>query len=126
MNYTLTNNLGEEKECISLKELQELLKQPFSYWQQGSGDSAIQINSQESLIFFKLKEGVFIMQHPDYLAPIITKASEGNLVHYVGGQPMNIPKKCICNDEIALEIFSNYITKHTLSNKYEWYDIYEI
>jgi len=126
MKYTIIDNLGEEKKCTSIKELQVFLQQSYTYWLEGSGDSAIKINQQERLIFFKLKEGVFIMQHPDYLAPIIKKNAIGNIVHYVGGQKMNIYKIYICEYEIALEILLNYITKRNLSNKYEWCDIYEI
>lgn len=126
INYTLTNNLGEEKECTSIENLRSFLNKPYTYWQEGTGDSAIYTCEKERIIFFKLKEGIFIMQHPDYLAPIISKTVAESVIHYIGGQEISIPKKCLCSKKVAFQILSNYINKGILSNTYEWRDMYEL
>ena len=125
MKYILTDNSGKEKKLTTIEELHSFLNKPYTYWQEGSGDSAIYICEEERIIFFKLKEGIFIMQHPDYIAPIISKIAAGNIIHYVGGQEIKIPKKCLCNEKIAFQILSNYISKGTLLTTYQWCDIYE-
>ncbi|WGH74644.1 hypothetical protein P8625_11160 [Tenacibaculum tangerinum] len=126
MKYILTDNYGKEKEENDISVLNDFLNQPFEYWQEGTGDSSISIKKDEMIIFFKVESGVFLMQHPDYLAPLIDNENDGEITHYVGGQEMIIPKKFIISDvETSFKILKRYINEGLFSNKYEWKDIYE-
>ena len=51
MKYTYSDNLGEETSFDSLVSLEEILNKPFQNWQEGSGDSAIQVDNEQHLIF---------------------------------------------------------------------------
>ena len=122
MKYTLSDIDGNETILKSTVELHEFIEQPFDYWLAGSGDTSIQIKPNEKLVFFKLKQGVFIMQHPDYLAPVIIK--DGNarpLLHYVGGEPFELPDICLCNTQKAFEVINYYIQSGgKLDPTYTW------
>lgn len=110
MKYTLSDIDGRETEQSGIHELHEFIKQPFDYWLEGSGDSSVHVKPEERLVFFKLKQGIFIMQHPDYLAPVIIKDRPAKrLVHYVSGEPFEVPDICICDTQKAFEIIRYYI-----------------
>lgn len=69
---------------------------PLNTGKKGAGDSAVQIKEEERLIFFKVEQVVFIMQHPDYLIPLKEQNTQSDievLIHYVGGQEFKFPKK---------------------------------
>lgn len=125
MNYTLSDVEGRETVLTSTNELYEFIKQPFDYWLAGSGDSSVHIKPGERLVFFKLKEGVFIMQHPDYLSPVIAKDRTAKpLVHYVGGEAFEVPDICICSVQKAFAIIKYYIqTGGKLNPSYTWHVI---
>lgn len=126
MTYTYTDINGKENEYDDIFIIKDILKKPYEYWLGGGGDSAIHVNSEERLIFFKTVEGVFVMQHPDYLAPVINNESSDFIEHYVGGQKMEIPTLCICNEEVAFEIIEHYVLEGKLHPDYSWVDIYEL
>lgn len=128
MNYTYSDVDGNETIHPDIGFVKEVLQRPYSYWLQNGGDSAIQVSSKERLIFFKLEQGVFIMQHPDYLSPVITlnKKAEA-VVHYVGGEPMVVPDICLCDEATSFEIIGHYILSNgLLTPSYQWTDIYEL
>lgn len=110
MHYIFSGNDGIDHEKTDLDFLREVLNYPFTYWMEGAGDSAVYVNARDRLIFFKMPEGVFIMQHPDYIAPVITKDKHpAALTHYVGGEPFEIPDVCLCDSNTAFKIISHYI-----------------
>ncbi|WP_108867169.1 hypothetical protein [Aquimarina aquimarini] len=131
MKYYLTNCLGEKGEESNLEALKKMIKNTsFNEWKKGSGDCAINfLDTNEQLIFFKLEQGVFIMQDPDYLIPMTAdkiKQKAKTLTHYVGGNEMNIPDSSLCNEEDAFKILKRFAQNKELSNKYKWIDLYEI
>ncbi len=130
MIYTYTNYLGETLQFDSVESIKDIIDNtPFTEWEKGSGDASISIaDIDEQLIFFKVNSGVFIMQHPDYLAPII-KENYNNIntiKHYVGGEPMSIPDVCVCSDDEAFKIIKNFIIHRLLDKDYTWTDIYAL
>ncbi len=125
MKYKLRDNLGRENLLKDISELKGFLSQPFENWMEGSGDSAITVKKDEQMIFFKIEQGVFLMQHPDYLSPLFDRDNDKSVIHYVGGEPMIIPEKFLCSEEITIEILSRYIESGTLHNAYQWLEIYE-
>jgi len=128
MNYQFINTDGEDIYCSSIDCIQEVISKPYEHWLSGTGDCAIQVKPEERLIFFKLQQGVFIMQHPDYLAPLIKPAAlpAKAITHYVGGEPTDVPDVCLCNEETAFDIIKSYIESGgKLDAKYKWVDIYE-
>ncbi|WP_298901166.1 hypothetical protein [uncultured Psychroserpens sp.] len=123
MTYTYTNNFGEEAKFSDLNHLQDVLNKPYHSWEEGSGDSAIHIDDQQRLIFFKIKEGIFIMQHPDYLSPTINNDPISMHKHYVGGQEMSISSANLCHKTIAYQILKDFIETGQLCDDYEWAEI---
>jgi hypothetical protein len=127
--YLFSDTNGDESQHNDPLFLKQLLAKPLTYWQQGTGDNAIQVKDDERLIFFKTEQGVFIMQHPDYLAPLIqkNKTNANPIIHYVGGEPMEIPPACMCDEQIAFEILKNYIVSGgMLDISYPWIDFTEL
>src|SRR5688572_27854151 len=99
MDYIYSDIDGVETKHADLNFIEEILEKPFEHWLSGTGDSAIQVKPTERLIFFKLQDGIFIMQHPEYLAPLIKPGAfpASAITHHVGGEPMNIPGACLCD-----------------------------
>lgn len=122
MRYIFSGSDGTDHEKTGLDFIKELLDYPPAYWQEGSGDCAVSVNSVDRLIFLKLPEGFFIMQHPDYRAPlIINDKIPAVLTHYVGGEPFEMPDVCLCDTATALKIISHYInTNGELYPGYYW------
>lgn len=128
MKYTFSDVNSVEIEKDDLNFLKDILKKPYQYWQEGTGDSSVHINNKERIIFFKTPQGVFIMQHPDYISPVIKSNKTPRAVtHYIGGEPMSIPDVCLCDEDKAFEILSKYIESNgELHLSYRWIDIYEL
>lgn len=129
MEYTFTDTEGNTSLVLDSSFLQQVLDLPYSHWQGGTGDSAIQVKDEEQLIFFKTAKGIFIMQHPDYLAPLFTNSDEQPIIfsHYIGGEPMDIPEACLCNEATALTILQNYIDNKELpATDFRWVDFTEL
>ncbi|MCX6318452.1 MAG: hypothetical protein NTW29_14265 [Bacteroidetes bacterium] len=129
MQFIFSDTEGHEALHTDTSFLLEVLSRPYTDWQSGTGDNAIQMKDDERLIFFKTEQGVFIMQHPDYLAPLIQKnnSNANPITHYVGGEPMEIPPACMCNEQIAFEILKNYIVSGGLPDKsYTWVEFTEL
>jgi hypothetical protein len=130
MKYTIINNQSLEVECDKFSELENFLSQSYEYWNSGSGDSAIQINNDERLIFFKIKDGVFIMQSPDYLVPIAKNINKNQksdtLIHYVGGEKFKFPKSIVYDFNVALKILKSYIEHQKSNSNIQWIDMYDI
>jgi hypothetical protein len=128
MKYVFADNSGIETTQVNLNIIQEILKQPVDYWKEGAGDCAVQVADDERLIFFKLKEGVFIMQHPDYLVPVTQKNKQAlPLHHYVGGELFMVPSTSLCTSKQAYEIIRFYIeTGGRLSDRYSWAELTEL
>ena len=124
--YTLIDNLGNEIVYEHISELETFLSQSFAYWEKGTGDSAIEIQKGERIVFFKIEQGFFLMQHPDYLVPLSIFAEKDERVmlsHYVGGQEFLFPKTVIYSKEVAITILKNYIEQGELDKAYNWVDI---
>lgn len=120
MHFLYTDTDGNETAQEDTGFLLAVLAQPYTCWQSGAGDSAVQVKEDERLIFFKTDRGVFIMQHPDYLAPRI-QADENILTHAIGGEPMLVPMACVCTEEVAFSILQYYISSGgLLLPAYEW------
>jgi hypothetical protein len=117
---------GHTERNPSFEFVKEILRKEPSYWAKGSGDSSLQFeNHNEMLIFFKDKvDGVFIMQHPDYLAPYNPDVDVETIYHRVGGEPMPIPSCCYVSLNTAEEILSAYLSNRLVIE--DWKDIYEI
>lgn len=127
--YTIIDNLGNEEQHENLADLEKFLAQPYEYWKGGTGDSAVQIREEERLIFFKVAQGIFIMQHPDYLIPIKEQNKNLDLVvlmHYVGGEEFKFPEIVVYNEETAFKILKCYIENGSLDNSFRWVDLYSI
>jgi len=120
--YKYTNNFGEEFICKDLSKVSEVLDLDYKNWEQGSGDSAFHSDKGESLIFFKLEKGFFVMELSSYLSPKISDNSEA-LKHFVSGEPMTIPKKCICSKNQAYDIIVEFLINKKLHEKYDWLEI---
>ena len=125
MQYTYSNTLGEEITFQDIQKLKNILERPYDYWLEGTGETAIHINDNERMIFFKIKEGVFIMQHPDYLAPKTNHREVIMYTHYVGGQEMYVPSTCISNETQAFDILCHYIQNGKLPDEFLWIDFFE-
>lgn len=125
--YTYSNNLGEEFTFENLSDLEEILKKPYQNWKEGSGDSSIDIGSDERLIFFKLEQGIFIMYMPDYISPKINADNSIEIFsHYVGGEEMKISNINLCDEPTALNIFKVFIEENgKLNDDFEWVDYYQ-
>jgi hypothetical protein len=123
MNYIYTDPSGVEHELSEVSQIENILNQPYEYWLVGAGDSAVQVNDEEFLIFFKTPKGVFIMQFPDYIFPLINAEIEGTINHYVGGEPMEIPLMAVCEKDVAFEIIKCYLMKGELIEDYKWIDL---
>jgi hypothetical protein len=129
MKFLFSDTDGNETIQQETSFLLQLLARPFTDWRSGTGDNAIQVKDDERLIFFKTEQGVFIMQHPDYLAPLIQKnnSNANPIIHYLGGEPMEIPPACMCDEQIAFEILKNYIVSGGMLDKsYPWIDFTEL
>lgn len=128
MEYVYIGIDSTETKQSSLDFIADIVNKPFEYWQQGSGDCAIQVKQDERLIFFKVEKGFCMMQHPDYLVPLIGQANSlsETITHYIGGEPMKIPIICLCDEDKALEILQHFIlTNGELPPAYKWVDIYD-
>ncbi|MBL7746243.1 MAG: hypothetical protein JNM19_02345 [Chitinophagaceae bacterium] len=128
MEYIYADTDSVETKYTDLNFIKGVLQKPYQYWLSGTGDSAIQVKPEERLIFFKLRQGIFIMQHPDYLAPLIKPAARSAkaVTHHVGGEPMDVPDVCLCNEEVAFDIIKSYVESGgKMDAKYRWVDIYE-
>lgn len=125
MKYIYSNNLGEEFIYENSEDLRAVLEKSYEYWQEGTGDTSIHINDNERLIFFKIEQGVFIMQHPDYLAPKINNDPVIVYEHFIGGQEFIIPSTCLCDEDQAFDILNSYIENEELPSTYTWIDFYD-
>jgi hypothetical protein len=115
-------------EITDLNSLKKILEMPYEKWREGSGTSSID-NGSESLVFFILKDGIFIEHYPSGTAPLFNSKEKNNiltLTHYVSGEPTVIPNVCLANIDQALEIFKVFLEKGILINKYDWVDIFDL
>lgn len=98
------------------------------FWQQGSGDSSIEVEGcDESLLFFYDEPyGFFIMRHPDYLVPYDENGSTETVEHDVGGEPMVVPQCAYVDRETAYKIITEYVKNKKFSDCVEWIDLYDI
>jgi hypothetical protein len=126
MEYIYSDTNGVETKKTDIEFIKKIIKKPYENWLEGTGDSSIHINPTERIVFFKLKEGILLLYHPDYISPLIKKGVKPNiLIHYVGGEPMEIPDICLCDEDIAFKIITHFIeSKGELSKDYEWVDIF--
>ncbi len=99
-----------------------------SYWQQGSGDSSVEVDGcEESLLFFYDEPyGFFIMRHPDYLVPIDRNVEIETVAHDVGGEPMKIPTCSYVDRETAYKIVKEFVDTGKIPAFVEWVDLYDI
>lgn len=126
--YKLIDNKGNENEYSDLTNLDNFLEQSFEYWKIGTGDSAIQIKDDERIIFFKVEEGFFIMQHPDYLISTTNQEVNANLIstHYIGGEEFKFPKDATYDVATTFKILKYYIENGTLDESFNWIDLYQV
>lgn len=126
--YKLIDNKGNENEYSDLTNLDNFLEQSFEYWKIGTGDSAIQIKDDERIIFFKVEEGFFIMQHPDYLISTTNQEVNANLIstHYIGGEEFKFPKDATHDVATTFKILKYYIENGTLDESFNWIDLYSV
>lgn len=128
MKYIIEDNYGDRKTHTSLQAIKEILKNPPSHWESGGGDSAINlIRNSACLIFFKIPEGIYIENLPQHTAPLFVAGQEAKpLTHYVGGEPMDVPDVCLCDEETAYAIMSYFVENGgALHPDYEWVNIYD-
>lgn len=121
--------IGDPIENPSKKFLKEIiLETPSDYWLQGSGDSCLELEeSDERLIFFYDEPyGVFIMRHPDYLAPYDSSKEIEVVEHLVGGEPMKIPSCCYVPRVEAYKILLQFIEEKKIPDNINWVDIYDL
>lgn len=124
MTYFLSNNTGEVLQLNQISELQKFIQQPYQYWKKGAGDSAVYLTEEERIIFFKLEQGVFLLLHPDYIAPIIKADKTDTFEHYVGGEAFNVKEKYLCDEDEAFDILSYYINNGILPEVYQWEEVF--
>lgn len=119
--YNLSNTIED------VNEVKNYLNKDVSFWKVGNGASSIEIEDK-SLIFFKIKEGIYLENLPSGKSPNISPNQETKvLTHYVGGEPMKIPSNCLCDEETAFKIIKYFIEKDgKLHPDYNWIDIYEL
>lgn len=127
MKFTYNDSCGPDIDIDNLASLSEILKKPFSHWARGGGDSSIELPGNNCLIFFKTEQGIFIQHLQTYTAPLIRTNYQAiqSVTHYVGGDPMEVPDICLCNEETALNIFEHFINTGELTPDYKWVDIYD-
>jgi len=125
MAFTYNDIFGNNEIKNDTAFIKQVLAQPYEYWLGGSGDSSIEINNEERLIFLKTNQGIFIMHHPDYIAPITIQKPNQYYEHYIGGQAMKIPSICLCDEDTAYHILKFYVTTNgILTEEFQWEDIY--
>ena len=105
-----------------------LFKKDEEYWQEGSGDSSIEVDGcNEWLIFFYDRPyGFFIMRFPDYQVPIDKSKPVKEVIHIVGGEPMKVPTCSYLSREDAYRLINGFITNKEIPQSFEWTGLYEI
>lgn len=98
------------------------------YWENGSGDSCIEVEGYNERIIFFYDEpyGFFIMRHPDYLVLFDESVDIKTVVHKVGGEPMQIPTCSYISREKAYKIVSSFIKLNRIPDFVSWIDLYDI
>ena len=128
MKYIIDTVDNGQKVADNLDSIKEVLSKPPSYWNGGSGDSAINLlGKKDCLVFFKIDEGIYIENLPSSTAPLIKPNQEAKKVtHYVGGDPMDVPDICLCDEETAFKIISYFIENNgELLPDYDWVNIFD-
>lgn len=99
-----------------------------SYWEQGSGDSSIEVDGCDECLLFFYDEpyGFFMMRHPDYLVPIDRDVAIKTVEHDVGGDPMKVPTCSYVDRETAYKIAKEFIETEKIPEFLEWIDLYDI
>ncbi|KAF0802960.1 hypothetical protein A6D6_03869 [Alcanivorax xiamenensis] len=128
MTYRLIDHNGNDVSLPDLETLRTFLSQPPAYWRSGSGDSAVLLSDSERLLFFKLTGGIFILQHPDYLVPLLAPPSGRSvtLSHAVGGEALLFPESALHSEQQAFEILAACLRSGTLAPRYHWTDLYDL
>ncbi len=128
MHYLLSDHkFGDDFSCDTLQPLIGLLNEDHEHWKGGSGDSAVNLpGTNDTLIFFKTEQGIFIEDLTTVTAPVIDPGMEIlSVTHYVGGDPMDVPNICLMNKEQAIRIITYFIENNgSLSPEYTWDYIY--
>lgn len=127
MRYKYIDTEGNVIQDPSDNVLKKELSKNYKEWTIGSGDAAIESNITE-LIILKVEQGIFIMQLSDYTSPRIKPEEDAQVItHVVGGEPMDIPSVCLCDEEVAFEIIKYFIENEGgLYPEYQWMDIYSL
>ena len=127
MRDTYGDTINADSEQTGLDFIRDVIIQPANYWKQGCGDSSIKLGVNNFLIFFKTEQGIFIQHLPTYNAPLIQTnyAQINTITHYCGGEPMDVPDICLCNEEVSLDIFKYFINTGELYPEYKWVDIFD-
>lgn len=124
MKYKYIDSNGNVLSNLSDNNLKNELAKSYHNWLLGSGDAAIE-SSNIDLLIIKVVEGIFIMLLSDYSSPLINSDETKVITHYVGGEPMDIPSNCICDEETAFKIIKYFIENNgKLSPDYQWVDIF--
>ena len=77
-------------------------------------------------MFFKVDQGVFLMQRPDYLVPLKrhnTQSDKDVLIHYLGGEVFKFPKEAVYDEQTALGIIKRYIESQESDQSFNWVDL---
>ncbi|WP_332238672.1 hypothetical protein [Sporolactobacillus sp. KGMB 08714] len=108
--------------------LKNIIDKDPSYWSKGGGDSSLFFERTDSrLIFFKDKTlGVFIMKHPEYMAPYNPLIKLNTVYHQVGGEPMPLPSSCYIDEQRAKNYLIEYADTGDIKDSSTWKDIYEL
>lgn len=127
MAYILTDVSGDEHTLSNTSAIEAYLQKPADYWRSGTGECTISLSTQERLIFFKVPEGIFIIQHPDYLVPRYHNSTQKSvtLQHYLGGEFFLFSQAALHSEQQAFEILSSFINSGKLEDRFNWTDLYD-
>lgn len=123
---------GDDVDNPSLSDLKSIvLNKEAAYWEDGSGDSGIEVEgADERLMFFNYQDrGIFIMLVPDYYVPVPGGLGQNNietLVHDIGGNEFRFPSCCLLSKDDAWNIIEHFVDSGETLKEFDWVELYDI
>lgn len=119
----ISDPLHKDFELKNEAVLNEYLDLPSSHWSSGSGDSALQKDEADGLMFFKLDTNAyFVMEISSYLSPIQNQDDITWMKHYISGEPFFFSSRYLCSKETLLKTLIEYARSGKKHDDFKWAD----
>jgi len=121
LKFNISNPIGENIANANESDLRKYLDKAYSYWEVGSGSSALWSDISDELLFFKCSDTeFFVMEILSNLSPVFNEEEISWIKHYIGGQAFHFSSRHKCSKEILLDILLDYARTGQLSDRYKW------